>query len=121
MQDLVPQSYVPRKTLVRQGITAVGSLASALVLFILKNLPSVAGLIAGGIITLAGLVCVFSKDKEDKKAGLFLSAAGILSLLSRSPLFPRLSGGLLNLGILGLLGLGVWKGVAFLRGLKARG
>jgi hypothetical protein len=128
MPDIVPRekrnsenAYISREVLVKKGITAVVSLAGALVLFIVKNLPFAAGLIAGGIITLAGLVSLGSKDREDKKAGLFLSVAGILALLSRSPFFPGLSGGLLSLGILGLLALGIWKGIGFLRGLKARG
>ncbi|MDR1429710.1 MAG: hypothetical protein LBI85_05425, partial [Spirochaetaceae bacterium] len=83
--------------------------------------PFAAGLIAGGIIALIGIVSLVSKDREDRKAGFFLAAAGGLALLSRSPLLPKFSGGLLSLGVIGLLGLGIWKGIAFLRGLKARG
>jgi hypothetical protein len=112
--------YTPRGTLVRQGITAVGSLAAALVLGVVKSLPFAAGVIAGGIITVFGLVNLASKNREDKRAGLFLSAAGALTLLSRSPFFPGFSGRILSLGIAGLLVLGVWNGVKFLLGLKAR-
>jgi hypothetical protein len=128
MSDLVPRKdrdlenvYVPRETLVKQGITAVGSLAGALVLFIIKHLPFIAGVIVGGLVALFGLLCLTSKDREDRKAGLFLCVAGGLALLSRSPFLPGLSGGLLSLGIFGLLGLGIWKGIKFLRGIKARG
>jgi hypothetical protein len=127
MSDLFPSGgrdvdgYVPREVLAKRGVTAVGSIAAGLVLLIVKSLPFAAGLVAGGIITLAGLFCLPSKNKEDKRAGLFLSAAGILALLSRTPPFRGLAGGLLSLGIAGLLGFGIWKGIQFIRGLKARG
>jgi hypothetical protein len=128
MSDLLPSgsrnvrdTYVSRETLAKRGVTAIGSIAAGLVLLVVKALPFAAGIIAGGIITIAGLFCLPSKSREDKRAGIFLSAAGVLALLSRTPLFHGIAGGLLSLGIAGLLGFGLWKGFQFIRGLKARG
>ena len=122
MNDLVPEdNYVPREVLVKDGMTAIGSLAGSVVLLIVKALPAVVGIVAGGIITVVGLGALFSSDKTDKKAGIAITVAGALSLLARFPFLGKFAGGLLTLGIIGLLGVGIWKGVKFLRGLKARG
>jgi hypothetical protein len=126
MSDLVPRddrnarNYTSRETLVRQGLVAAGCLAAALVLAVVRSLPLAAGVIAGGIITLFGVGSLRSKETENKRTGALLCVTGVLVLLSRSPFLPGFSGGILSLGVFGLLALGVWNGVKFLLGLKAR-
>ena len=65
---------------------------------------------------------ISSKDPADKRAGLILTAAGALTVLSALPI-PVISGFskvLLGIGVFGLLALGVINAVKFFRGLKQR-
>jgi hypothetical protein len=119
MNDLVKKE-VPRDKLVKQGVTAVGSLIGGAALAIVNALPSVIGLVAGGVITVLGVGALASKDPTDKKAGMVITAAGGLTVLSRLGIFRGLTGGILGLGVVGLIGLGIVKGIQFLRGLKSR-
>ena len=122
MNDLVPgDKYVPRDVLVRDGMTSIGSLAGGIIMLVVKALPAVIGIVAGGIVTIVGLGAMVSGDKTDKKAGMVITAAGALSVLARFPFLGKAAGGLLSLGIIGLFGVGIWKGIKFLRGLKDRG
>jgi hypothetical protein len=124
MGDLIPKNekYVPREKLVKQGVTAVGSLAGGVALGIVRGLSAIplVGLIVGGAVTVLGVGALLSRDPADKKAGAVITAAGGLAVLSGLHILPGLTGSLLGLGAFGLIGLGIFKGIQFLRGLKSR-
>ena len=124
MNDIVPNgNYTPTHTLAKQGVTAIGCMIGGVGLLILGALPSVVGIVAGGVVGAVGVGAVLSKDPDDRKPGLLLAAAGGLAVLSKigflRPL-TALSGTILGLGAVGLIGMGIWKGLQFLKGLKSR-
>jgi hypothetical protein len=120
MQDLEPK-YTPTKELAKQGVAAVGGLAGGIGLFIMGALPPVIGVIAGVVVGVVGIGALLSGDPGDKKPGLVVTIAGGLAILSKIGIVRPLAGTLLAIGAAGLLGLGIWKGVQFLKGLKSRG
>jgi hypothetical protein len=83
-------------------------------------LPPVAGIVAGAVVGVIGVGAVLSGDKDDRKPGLAAAVAGGLSILSRIPFVRPLAGVLLGIGAVGLLAIGVWNGIKFLRELKNR-
>ncbi|GHV30194.1 hypothetical protein AGMMS4952_16870 [Spirochaetia bacterium] len=124
MSDLIPGSgnNTPTNVLAKQGVTAIGGIVGGAVLMIMRALPSFMGLIAGVIVALVGIGGVMSKDPDDRKPALLAAVAGGLAVLSRVPIKPlaALSGTLLGISALGLLVMGVWNGIKFIKGLKGR-
>jgi hypothetical protein len=121
-KDLEPM--VPREVLVKQGTSAVAYLAGGALLFVMSL-----GLrfrIPGIVLSLAalglGIGALVSKDKEDKKPGLILTAAGALGMIVQFgiPLLKPLGVFALGLSAFGLFTAGIWKGIKFLRGLRSR-
>jgi hypothetical protein len=116
----------PARTLEKLGLTAVADLAGGLLLLILSVLGGripVVGIILGVLTGVFGLAALLSKDRADRKAGAVLAAGGILTVLSRvgAAFFRPVAGTLLSIGAFGLLAMGLWNGVKFIRGLKSRG
>jgi hypothetical protein len=123
MSKIAPDNgYTPSSVLTKQGVSAVGGIAGGLILMVIDALPRFLSVGAGALIGLAGISALFSKDKTDRKAGLIATAAGALTVFSRVGLLEArpLAGTLLSIGAVGLLALGIWNGLKFLRGLKAR-
>jgi hypothetical protein len=89
-------------------------------LFILGGLGTVLGVIAGVVVGAIGLASLSSKDPADKTAGTVITAAGALAIASKIPIFGGLAKFALGLGAVALLGTGIWYGIKFLKGLKAR-
>jgi hypothetical protein len=85
------------------------------------RLPLV-GFILGGITAVVGIAALFSKDPDDKKPGIVLTAAGALVILSRTgaPFFRAMAPTLLSIGAVAFIAMGIWNGIKFLRGLKKR-
>ena len=116
---------VPRKILARQGVAAVGGIAGGLGLMVIGTLWWPIGLVAGGIVTLIGLSARSSHEIEDRRIGTLVTAAGGLAVLSKLSFIPvlnifsGLAGGFLGLATFGLLGMGVWNAVKFIKGLKS--
>jgi len=104
------------------GVSAVAYTAGGIFLFILNAITSsfIPGLIIGGAVFFIGLGVFMSKDSADKKAGMIITAAGALTLISKLPILGGISAALLGIGAVGLLGLGIWNGMKFLIGLKKR-
>jgi hypothetical protein len=88
----------------------------------MRALPFPLGIAAGAVVALVGVGALFSKDPEDRKPGMVITAAGFLAVLARVPIAPLRSfaGVLLGIGAVGLLAMGIWKGIQFLKGLKSR-
>jgi hypothetical protein len=61
-----------------------------------------------------------SSNKTDKNTGTFLAGAGALTIASKLPIIGGLAGFISGFGALSLIGVGIWNGVKFLKGLKAR-
>lgn len=108
------------------GVAAVGYTAAGIFLSILNAITStgfnIVGIIAGAVIAFLGIGSFFSKDPADKKAGLIITTAGILTVISKTGI-PFLAGAsrvLLVIGAVGLLAIGVINAVKFFRGLKKR-
>jgi hypothetical protein len=124
MSDLIPGggNNTPANVLTKQGVAAIGGIVGGAVLMIMRVLPSFMGLIAGVIVGMIGIGGVLSKDPDDRKPGMLAAVAGGLAVLSRVPIKPlaALSGTLLGISALGLLVLGVWNGIKFIKGIKNR-
>ncbi|GHV75659.1 hypothetical protein AGMMS49942_04800 [Spirochaetia bacterium] len=124
MSDLIPGGgdNTPTNVLAKQGVTAIGGIVGGAVLMIIRALPSFIGLIAGVIVGVVGIGGVMSKESDDRKLGMLTAVAGGLAVLSRIPIKPlaALSGTLLGISALGLLAVGVWNGIKFIKGLKGR-
>jgi multisubunit Na+/H+ antiporter MnhB subunit len=124
MNDL-EKHPVPVRTLEKQGLASIANLAGGLFLlalgFIGGRFPIV-GIILGVITGICGCVTLFSKDPADRKPGAILAAGGILAVLSRvgAAFFRPFAGTLLSIGAFGLIALGIWNGIKFLKGLKSR-
>jgi hypothetical protein len=122
MKNIVPGGPTPTGELSKQGVGAVGGIVGGVLLLVLGALPPVVGIIAGAVVGVVGLGALFSKDPDDRKPGLLITAAGALAILARAPipLIKPVAGLALGIGAFGLLALGIWKGIQFLRGLKSR-
>jgi hypothetical protein len=116
--------YPTTSYLAKLGLTAVGCTAGGIFLFILQAISRfrVLGLIVGAAACVLGIVSLTSKDPEDRKPGAIITAAGVLAVLSRTgiPLLRTAAGTLLSIGAVGLLAMGIWKGIKFFIELKKR-
>ena len=112
--------------LAKQGVAAVAQIAGGVLILLMhvfsaRLLPL--GIIFGLIIGTVGIAALLSKDPEDKKPGAILTAAGVLKLafhVGIIPIVKALAGTLLTVSSLGLLALGIFNGIKFLKGLKSR-
>jgi len=123
MNDIEKKENIPTTTsLSKLGVTAVGYTVGGVFLLLLQVFSRVPflGLAMGGLVSLIGIGSLLSKDSADKKAGIIITAAGALTLLSKIPFIAPLSSTLLTIGAVGLLALGIWKGIKFFIGLKKR-
>jgi hypothetical protein len=124
MNDLMSdEEYTPTSVLAKRGVRAVGCLAGGAGLLLLAALGTrfpLVGIAAGAVLGVVGIGAVISKDPDDRKPGLVVLAAGVLSLLSRVPGVRVFAGTLLGVGALGLLAAGIWNGIRFLREIKRR-
>jgi hypothetical protein len=125
MSDMENINNIPSTSILSKlGISAVGYTAGGIFLFLLNIFSRfrVFGLIIGGIVCLVGIGSLMSKDRADKKAGVLITAAGALTILSKAgiPFLTAISGTLLSIGAVGLLVLGIINGIKFFIGLKKR-
>jgi hypothetical protein len=122
MNDIEP--YGSTKSLAKQGVAAIGMIAGGAFLFVMEALARfrVLGLVLGAAAGIVGIAALLSKDPDDRKPGIIITAAGILVILSKTgiPVLRALAPTLLSIGAVGLLVVGVWKGIKFLRGLRSR-
>ena len=114
----------PREVLVKLGTSAIANLAGGVLLLVMTagvrfRIPGI--ILSVGALVL-GLGAVFSKDREDKKPGTLLTAAGALGIAVQfgPPIIRPFAVFALGLGAIGLIASGIWKGIQYLRGLKTR-
>ncbi|MDR2375341.1 MAG: hypothetical protein LBD96_02765 [Treponema sp.] len=126
MNELENRSVpVPARTLEKQGFAAIANLVGGFFLLALGLVGGrfpIVGIILGALSAVFGFAAFFSKDSTDRKPGAILAAGGILAVLSRTgaSFFRPLAGTLLTIGAFGLIALGVWNGIKFIKGLKSR-
>ena len=125
MNDIQKRETIPStSSLSKLGITAIGYTVGGVFLFLLQMIGRLRGLglVIGAVVCVIGIVSLMSKDPEDRKAGIVIAAAGVLTVLSKTgiPLITAISSTLLSIGAFGLLAVGIWNGIKFLFGLKKR-
>jgi hypothetical protein len=126
MNDVEPSgNHVPTSVLAKQGVAAAAGIAGGILLLAMQILGGrfrILGIVLGLLVGGAGVSGLLSKDPEDKKPGMILAAAGILELVSvfGIPLVKPIAGTLLSVAALGLLVMGIVKGIRFLKGLRSR-
>jgi Fe2+ transport system protein FeoA len=125
MNEIERRDEIPSASkLTKLGITAIGYTAGGVFLFLLNIAARLRGLglVIGGVVCVVGIASLLSKDPADRKAGVVITAAGALAVLSRTniPVITAISGTLLSIGAIGLLALGIWNGIKFFIGLKKR-
>jgi hypothetical protein len=125
VNEIEKQGYTPTNVLAKQGVAAVGFLAGGVLTLLMQVLGArfrIVGIVLGVLVGGAGVSGLLSKNQEDKKPGTVLALAGALELVSIFGIsFTRpLAGFLLSAGALGLLAMGIIKGIKFLKGLKTR-
>jgi predicted membrane protein len=123
MNDIEKRDYIPSTSnLAKQGVSAVFCVVGGGLLFILQVLSrfKILGLAIGAVVCVIGISALLSKDPDDRKPGLVITAAGALTLLSKIPFIAPIAGTLLSVGALGLLAMGIVNAVKFFTGLKKR-
>ena len=118
MGDLVPS----RHELVKQGTKGVAGVAGGAGLLILSGISSAGllpGLIAGGILAVAGFI--IGSNREDRKAGLVAIIAGAATAVASLPFIGPLVHWLLPVAGVGLLAAGGWSLFKFWRNMRRRG
>ena len=124
MNEVQKIGDIPSATsLSKTGVKAIGFSAAGIFVMLLNAIPITwLGLVVGGIVTLFGIASFRSKDPADKKAGIIITAAGALTILSRTgiPFFTPVSNVLLGVGAFGLLALGILNAIKFFIGLRKR-
>lgn len=109
---------VPRKDLVNQGSKGIGGIVGGTIVLILNALNPIASLIVGAIVGVTGLG--MSRSKEGKGTGLLIAAAGALTAISAIPAIGGVAGWLLGVSGVGLLLMGGWNLIKFIRGYRKR-
>jgi hypothetical protein len=109
MSDIVSRSEVTKS-----GVKAVGAIAGGVTLLILAAVP-LFGIIAGGVLLVAGLA--LSSSKSDRTAGIVTAVVGAASLVTG--IFHGVSWIMQAAGIL-FIGTGIYALVKFFRGMKTR-
>jgi hypothetical protein len=116
---------VPRNQLVKQGVQGIAGIGGGVGLLILRAIAaigegafSVAGLIVGGVVTVAGFVIMSSP--EDRRAGMITIGAGALTLAASLPLVGGIANAFMWIGGFGLIIAGAISLFRFLRNLRRR-
>ena len=116
---------VPRNQLVKQGVQGIAGVGGGIGLLILRAIAaigegafSVAGLIVGGVVTVAGFVIMSSP--EDRRAGVITIGAGALTLAASLPLIGGVANAFMWIGGFGLIIAGAVSLFRFLRNLRRR-
>jgi hypothetical protein len=125
VNDIEPvESYGSTKNLAKQGVAAICMIGGGIFLFVVEFLARfrVMGLVIGVLTGIVGISALLSKNPADKKPGILITAAGVLVILSKTgiPVLKALAPPLLIIGALGLMVMGVWKGLQFFKGLRSR-
>ena len=124
MDDNEIKTVVPRDLLVKQGTAAIVDLAGGIAFMVMAMGARfrLLGIVVSLAAVILGIGALVSKDREDKKPGIIITAAGVLGMVNQFglPIMRPFTGFILGLGGLFLIATAIWKGVKFLFGLKSR-
>jgi hypothetical protein len=124
MNEIQKNEVPSTSSLSKLGITAIGYSVGGVFLFLLQIFSRLRGLglVLGGVVCILGIGSLMSKDPTDRKAGIIITTAGVLTIISRTgiPVLKAVSATLLTIGSFGLLALGIINGLKFFAGLKKR-
>ncbi len=115
MSDLVPRSELNKRAM--QG---VGAVVGGVALLVLAG-GGIFGLVAGGVVTVVGLLLLGSK--ADRTAGVVTTIIGGTALASGVLAFTGIFGWihwLMRAGGIALLGIGAYSLIRFFSGLRKR-
>ena len=113
---------VARSVLVRQGVKGIAGVGGGIALLILKGIAAAGfwpGLLAGAVVSIAGLV--IGSSREDRAAGMVTAAAGAATVLASIPGLRGGVGWLMWVSGIGLILAGAWSLFKFWRNLRKRG
>jgi hypothetical protein len=109
---------VPKKDLVKSGSKGIGGIVGGVVVLALNALNPIASLIVGVVVGVSGLG--MSRNKEEKGTGMLIAAAGALTAITAIPAIGGLAAWLLGVSGVGLLLMGGWNLIKFIRGYRKR-
>ncbi len=109
---------VPKKDLVKSGSKGIGGIVGGAVVLALNALNPIASLIVGVIVGVTGLG--MSRSKEEKGTGMLIAGAGALTAITAIPAIGGVAAWLLGVSGVGLLLMGGWNLIKFIRGYRQR-
>ncbi len=111
---------VPRDQLVKQGMKGIAGVGGGIGLLVLTGISAhpIAGLIAGGVVAVAG--AVIGSSPEDRRAGMVTVGAGLATVVASLPVIGPLVHWLLPVAGVGLILAGGWSLFKFWRNLRRR-
>lgn len=121
MRENLPERYVSRSELAKDGTFGVVGIGAGVALLALSGAAAggTGALVIGGVIGVLGLgVTAFAKD--DRKVGIVIAAAGALIAASALPVVGWIPRTLLILGGVGIGAAGGLSLARFIRGLRKR-
>ena len=125
MDDEDLQRIASREMLAKQGLTVAAYFAGGVLMIIMSigSRVGIFGLILSAAALVTGIGALLSKDRDYKKPGLILTAAGILGIVMRYiKILPiqSIAGTFLLIGAVSLFVTGILKGIKFLKNLMSR-
>ena len=109
---------VPKKDLVKSGSKGIGGIVGGAAILFLTALGPIASLIVGVVVGVTGLG--MSRSKEEKGTGMLIAAAGALTAITAIPAIGGVAAWLLGVSGIGLLLMGGWNLIKFIRGYRKR-
>ena len=109
---------VPKKDLVKSGSKGIGGIVGGAVVLALNALNPIASLIVGVIVGITGFGMI--RSKEEKGTGMLIAGAGALTAITAIPAIGGVAAWLLGVSGVGLLLMGGWNLIKFIRGYRKR-
>ncbi len=115
---------VPTTVLSKRALSATLGIGTGLLLFLVSALHPIVGILVGAIAVGLGLVSVRAEDPSDRRGGTLSILVGgavlVFKILGFIPVLGKLAKTGFTLAALGLIGIGVYNGWQFWKGLKTR-
>ena len=114
----------PLEDLTREKNSALAHILGGVVLMVLTIGARfrLIGIVLSSVMLVLGLGILLSKERRDKKPGLFMTIAGVLGLMVQFgiPMLRPFAMFILGLGAMGFFASGIIKGIQYLIRLNSR-